>query len=222
MDEEKKILEKRSSFKGWKERNKERMHKKKKIIVIMIIISTFFVMMTYSYVNKIDKDNDNVSSSITNNTSFPIKTSTDVNKTSANINKTISSNITKTNTSQKVIGKIGVPLINKGFEITVKSISPTEIRMTVWVIVKNKDNYEKPFKLGPGTTILDNAGQQYENIKVARSAEIAQTNLSAQAMREGAVFFERLKDGRSPKKLTLNINNDKIEFILDNSTLKDL
>lgn len=226
MDEEKKILEKRSSFRGWKERNKERTHKKKKIIGITIIISIFFVMMAYSYVSKIDDDkiDDNISSSIgKNNTSFPIKQNSTVaytNKSYTNTTKTNKSytNTTKTNASRNVIGKIGVPLINNGFEITVKSISLTEIRVTVWIIVKNKDNYEKPFKLGSGTTILDNIGQQYENIKVARSAEIAQTNLSAQAMREGAIFFERLKDGRSPKKLTLNINNDKIEFVLDNTS----
>lgn len=227
MDEEKKIMEKRSSFKGWKERNKDRIHnKKRKIIGILIVVSIFFTMIIYPYASKIDgKGDNNISlSKEKNNTKISPNYHTKQNNSkivdaSKNKNnyKTIDVSKNNTNISENVIvGKIGVPLISNGFEITVKSISSTELRMSVWITVRNKDNYEKPFKLGSGTIVLDNIGQQYENINVKRSAEISQTNLAAKAMREGAVFFENIKDGRSPKKLTLNINNQKVEFILDN------
>lgn len=230
MGEEKDILEKRSSFRGWKERNQERVGKKRKIIGAVIILSIFSAMMMYPYLGKIDnkddKDNGNISLSTgkndTNGSKVGQTNKTDKANKADNGSKTDKSNKTdkgsktdKTNTSQTVVGKIGVPLVSNGFEITIKSISMTELRTTVWMTVKNKDNYEKSFKIGLGTSILDNEGQQYENIRVTRSAEIAQTNLSGGAMREGAVFFDRIKDGRNPKRLILNLNNNKVEFILD-------
>jgi hypothetical protein len=234
MDEEKKVMEKRSSFRGWKERNKDRMHKKRKTIGILITISIFFAMIIYPDASKIDNNNENnisdhnisgnnISLSIgkNNTTVSPVKQNKTLSSNPKNKSNTKIVNTSKNNTniSQSiVIGKIGVPLISNGFEITVKSVTTTEIRMSVWIIVRNKDNYEKPFKLGPGTIVLDNIGQQYESINVKRSAQISQTNLATNAMREGAVFFENLKDGRTPKKLTLNINNQKVEFILDNKS----
>jgi len=234
MDEEKKIMEKRSSFRGWKERNKENVQQKKNTIAIIIAVSIFFVLMIYPYLNKVnDNVNDNNNSSSIdqqNNTTSPIpikdiKTNKSVNtsiKTVNNISKKVintTNTVNTTNISKKIIiGKIGVPLINNGFEITVKSVTPANLRTNVWIYVRNIDNDEKPFKLGPGTVMIDNIGQQYENVGVARSAEIAQTNLSSQAMREGAIFFDALKEGRSAKKLTLNINNEKVEFVLDNKT----
>lgn len=219
MDEEKKIMEKRSSFRGWKERNKGKISQKRNVVGIVVVLSIFFVLMAYSYLNNVDNDhlsNDSIKGE--NNTT--VVSSSKVNKTpsptpvkTAKVDKNSTSNITK----KIPIGKIGVPLINNGFEITLKSITPTDVRMGIWISVRNVENNEKAFKIGPGTIMIDNMGQQYENIKVARSAEIAQTNLSAQAMREGAIFFERLKDGRTPKKIILHINNDKIEFALDSS-----
>jgi hypothetical protein len=225
MDEEKKIMEKRSSFRGWKERNKERMHKKRKIIGIIIILSIFFAITIYPYLSKIDNDNKknekNVSLSIgKNKTSNPVKQNKTVSATSKiSINNTNNTTNAKTNKTiineTRLIGKLKVPIIVKGFEITVKGVTVTEIRTSIWISIRNKDSYEKTFKIGPGTIMLDNIGQQYEKIRVTRSAEIVQTNLAAQALKEGAVFFERLKEGRKPKRLTLDINDEKVDFILD-------
>lgn len=124
--------------------------------------------------------------------------------------------ITNTTEAEAIIGRIGVPMVRGGLEITVKSATPTYQFTNVWLNVKNIENTEKPLKLGPGNIIIDNKGQQYENIKVPRGAEISQTDLYPQAMREGAVFFERLSDGsRSLKKLVLYVNGEKIEFLLN-------
>lgn len=225
MDEEKKIMEKRSSFRGWKERNKGKTNQRRKAIVMIFAISILLVLAWYPYLNKKDDDNyGNDSSSGRNETKNETVSIIKNSNSSKNISKNIST-IKKTPTvnvmvtpKRIIVGKLGVPLVSSGFEITVKSVTLTDIRSSVWIIVRNIENGEKPFKIGPGTIIIDNIGQQYENIKVARSAEIAQTNLSAKAMREGAIFFETLKEGRTAKNLTLNINNDKIEFILDNKS----
>ena len=140
-------------------------------------------------------------------------------------NLTIFSNNTAGNSSSRTVffatssindateaGKIGTPLVKNGFEITVKSVTPSDQFINVWLSVRNIDNKEKPFKIGLGTSLIDNMNQQYENIKVPRSAEIAQTNLYPMAIRDGAIYFERLKEGASPSKLILNVNGDKLEF----------
>ncbi len=216
MEEEKKIMEKRSSFRGWKERNKDKIHQKKRTKEILIILSIFLVMMyTLGGTNNdVSKDKGNKTNKAVDNITKN-KTTNPEKQGKQNISL-IKKNDTEDTNTQNIIGKIGVPVNSKnGFEITVKSISSTELRTTAWIIVRNKDKYKKPFKLGSDTIILDNLGQQYENIDVKRSAEISQTDLAPQAMREGAIFFERLKDGRKPKNLTLNINNEQIDFILD-------
>jgi hypothetical protein len=110
------------------------------------------------------------------------------------------------------IGEIGVPLAKNGLEINVKSVFPGVTYTNIWINAQNIEEKEKPFKLGSGTVIIDNMGQQYEKIKVARSSEIAQTNLYPGAMREGSVFFERLKEGAKPEKLVLKVNGDIFEF----------
>lgn len=221
MDEEKKIMEKRSSFRGWKERNAGKLHQKRNAAVIVIIASIFFAIIIYPYLSKITNDsNDSIHLDQQNNTSFPTPIKQEKNNTPSptpikNV-KTNKSNIT--DIPKKVpIGKMGIPLVNNGFEITVKSVNPTNLHIDVWISLRNLDNKEKQFKLGPGTVLIDNIGQQYENIKVARSAEITQTNLADHAMKEGAVFFERLKEDRIPKRLILNINNEKVEFLLNSS-----
>ncbi len=122
------------------------------------------------------------------------------------------------NTTPKAVataGKIGVPMIKSGLNITVKNVVLVNQYTNVWISVRNTENTEKQFKLGLGSFILDNMGQQYEMIKVPRSAEIAQTNLYPEAMREGAVFFEKVKEGRSVKKVVLNINGEAFEFRMD-------
>ncbi len=79
----------------------------------------------------------------------------------------------------------------------------------------NIGNYLSNSPLGTGTILIDNQGQQYEKIQVTRGAEIAQTDLYPEAMREGAIFFERLKGDRSLKKLILNVNGETLEILLD-------
>ncbi len=118
------------------------------------------------------------------------------------------------NVSLDVVGKLGIPIAKKGIEITVKSVTPSDFYTRVWVSVRNMENTEKPFKLTPSPVIIDNTGNQYESIKVPRSGEIAQTNLYSMAKREGAVYFERLKEGATLKKLVLYVNGDKLEFTI--------
>lgn len=114
-----------------------------------------------------------------------------------------------------IIGKIGVPLAKNGLEITVKSAIPQDVQTSVWILAKNTGDMEKPFKLNPSPVIIDSDGNQYEKIRVARSAEIAQTDLYPQAKREGAVFFEKSKGGAKLKRLVLYINEERFEFMLD-------
>ncbi len=126
-------------------------------------------------------------------------------------------NKTSTKLVSNLIGKIGVPLTKNGFEITVKKVYLGDTYTNVWVSVRNTENKEKPFKLGQGTLLLDNIGQQYENIKIPRSSEIVQTNLYSLSMREGSIFFESLKEGRMPKKMVLNASGEIFEFMLNSS-----
>lgn len=112
-------------------------------------------------------------------------------------------------------GKIGTPIVKNGFEITVKSVTPSIQFTNVLLSVRNIDDKEKPFKIGPGTVLIDNKNQQYENIKIPKFTEITQTNLYPQAIRDGAVYFEGLKEGAVTSKLILYVNGDKLEFRID-------
>lgn len=215
MEEEKKIIEKRSSFKGWKERNKGKTNQKKNAIVIIITVLILLALVAYPYLS--NTDNDKNSTEKKNNTSkpTPIK-NTKTNKSDNSPTKKVVSVPNVTVTPKEIIkGIMGVPVVSNSLEITIEHTSPSVLHTDIWVSVKNLDDNEEPFKIGPGTVVIDNMGQQYENIKVAKSAEISQTNLSSNAMREGAIFFERLNDGRSLKKLILNVNNEKIEFTIE-------
>ncbi len=126
-------------------------------------------------------------------------------------------NKTNTKTVNNTIGKKGVPLTKNGLEITVKNVYSEITYTNVQVSIKNIENKEKPFKFGPGTILLDDMNQQYENVKIPRSSEIAQTNLYPLAMREGSIFFEPLKEGRTPKKLVLNVSGEIFQFMLNSS-----
>lgn len=122
---------------------------------------------------------------------------------------------TTSKATETTVGKFGVPLIKNGLNITVKNVVLANLYTNIWISVRNTEDTEKQFKLGVGSFILDDNGQQYEFIKVPRTAEIAQTNLYPEAMREGAVYFEKVKEGRSVKKIVLNINGEAFEFIMD-------
>lgn len=216
MDEEKKIMEKRSSFKGWKERNKGKSSQKKNIIVVVATVLILFALVAYPYLDS--TDDDKTPTKQQNNTSKK----TPVKNVKTNSSKSVNGSTPKivntpkvTATPKKIItGSVGVPVVSNSLEITIKRANPSMLHTDIWASVKNLDDNEKQFKIGPGTVVIDNMGQQYENIKVARSSEISQANLSAHAMREGAIFFERFPDGRTLKKLIININNEKIEFII--------
>lgn len=218
MEEEKKIMEKRSSLKGWKERNQGKSQKRRNIVIMAIAMSIFLALAIYPYLNLIEDDDQPVkqqNSSVKKIKTNSSMTSNTSKKTTNDTSKKVTASKNNTNIiAKKIIGKIGTPLVSNGFEIVVKSVTPSDLRVTAWVTVRNKEKIEKSFKFGPDTIIIDNMGQQYERIKVARSAEIPQTNLYGGAMVEGAVFFNRLKEGRTPTKLILNIENDKIEFDL--------
>lgn len=179
----------------------------------MLII--FSVLATYPYFNK--KDNHtpiknkkfNSSSNNSENNSITVTPKITPEPTPHIV-------ITPNATENKLItGKIGVPFMDDGFEITVKSTAQSIIYTSVWITVKNTDNKEKPFKVDFGTVIIDNMREQYENIHMKRSAEIVQTNLAAKAMREGAIFFEPIKESRRPEKLLLNINEQRAEISLE-------
>ena len=220
MEEEKKIMEKRSSFRGWKERNKGKINQRRNIVVIVIIISTLFAIVAYPYWSKIGDDPSPVGKQNKTSNSTLAKNKTNSSNVSKNTSSTVV-NTPKVTSAPKetIVGKMNVPIVSNGLEITVKNVNPTNFNTNIWISVRNVEDNEKQFKIGPGTVVTDNMGQQYENIKVPRSHEITQTNLSANAMKEGAVFFERLKEGRILKKLILNVNNEKIEFILNSSNI---
>ncbi len=118
--------------------------------------------------------------------------------------------------AKNIVGKIGVPVVTNGFEVTVKSATPSNQYTSVWLSVKNLGGEEKTLKLGPGNIVIDDKGQQYESIKVPKSAELTQTDLYPLAMKEGGVYFDKLIDGnRKLQKLVLYVNEEKLEFKLD-------
>jgi len=87
-------------------------------------------------------------------------------------------------------GRIGVPLVKNGLEVTVKNLISSDIHTSIWLSVKNIESSEKPFKLIPGPAIQDDLGNQYESIKVPRASEISQTILYSNSTREGTVFLK--------------------------------
>ena len=234
MDDEKKVIEKRSSFRGWKERNKGKSQQKTYIISAVTLAVIFSSLIIFQYLNQ----NDNISipvisanSSNGSNNSYLIKATPKItapnitapnitapNITAPNITSVVTPKITPVVTpeiTKNIIGKMGTPLVLNGFEINVTRADSSFMYTRVWIIAKNIEDVEKPLKIGPSTVVIDNIGLQYERVHVERSAEIVQTNLAAKAMREGAIFFEPLKEGRNPKKLILEINEKKAEIMLE-------
>ena len=161
--DEKKIIEKRSSFRGWKERNAGKMHKKRNTAVIVIIASIFFAIIIYPYLSKTNDSNDSIHIDQQNNTPSLTPIKQEKNNTPSltpikNV-KTNKSNVT--NIPKKIpVGKMGIPLVDNGFEITVKSVNPTNLHIDVWISLRNLDNKEKQFKLGPGTVLMTMNGRR--------------------------------------------------------------
>lgn len=209
MDDEKKIIEKRSSLRGWKERNKGKSNQKKYIIGIAaaaLILSIFIIYPSLDRKENVSISEINNSSTVINNSSLITATPE---KTTTNPTPVVTPEIVK-----NIIGKKGTSFVLDGFEINVTRTDPAALYLIVWIIARNMDDIEKPFKIGPSTVVIDNIGQQYERVQVQK-AGIVQTNLAGKAMREGAIFFDPPKEGRSLKKLILEINGKKAEITLE-------
>ncbi len=210
MEHEKEIIEKRMSFRGWKERNKGKSQRRNYIIGIAIVALILYTLIVYTYLDR--KENVPVpainanSSNVSHNSSL-IKATPKI--TAPKITPAVTPEIIR-----NISGKMGTPFVLNGFEINVTKVGLSILYINVWIIVKNTNDTEKPFKIGPSTVMIDNIGLQYERVQVKRSAEIVQTNISAGAMREGAIFFEPIREGRNPKKVLLNINGQKAEIML--------
>ncbi len=208
MDHEKEIIEKRTSFRGWKERNKGKSQRKNYIIGIAITALIFSTLIIYPHLDR--KENVSIpalnANSPSNNSSL-IKVTPKI--TVSNKTPVVTPEITR-----NIIGKMGTPLVLNGFEINLTRADTSVIYTSVWIIAKNIGDVEKSFKIGPSTVVIDNIGQQYERVQVKR-AGISENNLAAKAITDGAIFFDPLREGRSPKKLILEINGQKAEIMLE-------
>jgi len=225
MDDEKKIIEKRSSLRGWKERNKGKPRQKIYIIAAVTLAVIFSSLIIFQYLNQKETISIPVisanSSNGNNNSSLIVKTP-NITTPKTTIPKTTTPNIPapkKTpvvtpEITRNIMGKMGTPLVLNGFEINVTRADASIMYTSVWIIVKNIGDVEKSFKIGTSTVVIDNIGQQYERLQVKR-AGISENNLAGKAMTDGAIFFDPLKESRSPKKLILEINGKKAEIMLE-------
>jgi hypothetical protein len=211
MEDEKKIIEKRSSFRGWKERNRRKSDQKRYIIAAVTLAVIFSGLIIYQYLNQ----NDIISIPVTGTNYSNGSNDSSVIVNTPKITAPKPTTVVTPEITRNIIGKIGTPFVLNNFEINVTIADSSFMYTRVWIIAKNREDVEKPFKIGPSTVALDNVGLQYERVSVKRSAEIVQSNLAGKAMREGAIFFEPLKEGRSPKKLILEINGQKAEIMLE-------
>lgn len=123
-------------------------------------------------------------------------------------------NITST-TVENVRAGIGSTITKGGLSVRLERINILTYYTSIWVRIENNKDQIMPVRLTPVPVIIDNLGTQYENIKVERSAEIAQTELQPKSKRDGAIFFEKIKEGAKPKKLMLYLNGESFEYFLD-------
>lgn len=209
-DDEKKVIEKRSSLRGWKERNRGKPREKKYIIGIATAVLVFSILIIYPYPDR----NGNVSIPAVNDNSSTIDNNSSLINVTPETTEPETTPVVTPEITGNIIGKMSTPVLINGLEINVTRVDSSILYTNVWVIAKNTEGIEKPFKIGPSTVVMDNIGQQYERLKVER-AGISQTNLAARAMRDGAIFFDPLREGRSPKKLILEINGKKAEIMLE-------
>ncbi len=212
MDHEKEIIKKRTLFRGWKERNRGKSQQRNYIIGIAIVVVLIFsTLILYPYLDR----KENISIPAINTNSSNGSNNSSLIKVTPKITAPKTTPVVAPEITRNIIGKMGSPFVINGFEINVTRVDSSFLYTNVWIIVKNTNDTEKAFKIGPSTVLIDNIGLQYEKVQVKRSAEIVQTNISAKAMREGAIFFESLREGRNPKKLILNINGQKAEIMLE-------
>lgn len=222
-EEREKIREKRSSLFNGRKRGASIL--RKEVIIGALLLVILFLAFMVPYLWDRAKDNTTLppeqpkktpvaSPKKTSSPSSSIPTPGIVNHSPGNTNN----NSSKDMENQSIIGRMGVPLENNGFEITVKSVDPSDIQTSVWIVAKNTGDIEKPFKLSPKPVIIDNYGNQYESM-VVKSAGIVQNNLYPKAKREGAVFFDRFKEGTKAQRLIFYVNGDKFEFTFDDEKI---
>lgn len=211
MDDEKKIIEKRSSLRGWKERNRGKSSQKTYIVAAATLVVIFSGLIVYQYLNQ----NDNILIPVTSANSSNGSNNSPLIKETPKITAPKTTPVVTPEIIKNIIGNMSTPFVLKGFEINVTRADSSILYTNVWIIAKNIEDVEKPFKIGPSTVLMDNIGLQYERVQVKRSREIIQTNLASRAIRDGVIFFEPLREGRSPKKLILEINGQKAEVTLE-------
>jgi hypothetical protein len=124
-------------------------------------------------------------------------------------------NATSPAVAENIRYTVGSTITKGGISVRLERVNILDYTSSIWIYVENNNDFIIPLRLSPAPVIIDNFGTQYENIKIERSAEIAQTELQPNSNRAGAVFFERLKEGAKPKKLILNMNGKSFEYFLD-------
>src|SRR4030067_2180445 len=174
MDDEKKVIEKRSSLRGWKERNKGKSNQKKYIIGIATAALILSILIIYPSLDRKEPapiPAINNSSAVINNSSLITVT--------PKITAPKSTPVVTPEIAKNIIGKMGTPFVLNGFEINVTKADSSFLYTNIWIIAKNIGDVEKPFKIGLSTVLIDNIALQYERVQVTRSREIIQTNLDS-------------------------------------------
>lgn len=118
-------------------------------------------------------------------------------------------------TVENIRATVGSNITKKGISIRLERVNIFTVYTSIWIHVENNKDQVMPFRLSSTPAIIDNLGTQYEVLKIEKSAEIAQTDLQPKANRDGALFFERIKEGANPKKLILYVNGESFEYFLD-------
>jgi hypothetical protein len=218
IEEKEQLREKRSSLLGGRKRGKT-IIRKEVLIGTAILAILFLAFMVPSFWN-VAKDNTTSPPEQPNKTpvATPEKIISPPTLTPSPTIMVQSPGNTINNASTPpidlVIGKIGVPMEKNGFEITVKSVSLSSIHSSVWIVAKNTGDIEKPLKLSPRPVIIDNSGNQYETLIIERSG-LNQSELYPKTKREGAIFFDRFREGTKAQKLIIFVNGDRFDFNLD-------
>ncbi|MFU8767813.1 MAG: hypothetical protein ACNA7I_09175, partial [Candidatus Methanoperedens sp.] len=138
-DDEKKVIEKRSSLRGWKERNRGKPREKKYIIGIATAVLVFSILIIYPYPDR----NENVSIPAVNDNSSTIVT----NPSLINVTPetTAPTPVVTPEITGNIIGKMSTPVLINGLEINVTRVDSSILYTNVWIIAKNTEGIEKPF-----------------------------------------------------------------------------
>ncbi len=97
------------------------------------------------------------------------------------------------NTSIKITASatIGETISQAGYNISLRGYQNTpDWASKIIIAVKNTDQEEKQFKLNPTPVLIDDLGNQYENVNIERGNQIKQTAVYPGVVRKGNIFFE--------------------------------